>query len=140
MILLAFSARWWLILRALGHRVPYFQLSSYRIAAFGISYFTPGQHFGGEPLQIALIHRRHAIPVPIATASVALEKLLEVVVNLSILAVGVMITLSNPAFTGIPAGAARIGSLGLLAIPMVILIALRAGGRPVAWVLKSTAS
>jgi uncharacterized protein (TIRG00374 family) len=86
-------------------------------------------------MQIALVHRRHGVPLTVAAASVALEKLLEIVVNLSVLAAGVAITLSNPAFAGIPAGAARLILLALLAIPTGALIALRSGGRPATWLL-----
>ena len=49
---LFFSSRWWLILRALGYRVPYLSLLGYRTAAFSISYFTPGTQFGGKPLAL----------------------------------------------------------------------------------------
>ena len=50
LVSLTFSARWWLILRAQGHRISYLTLAGYRLAAFGVTYFTPGPQFGGEPL------------------------------------------------------------------------------------------
>ncbi len=50
--LVVFSSRWWLALRAQGHRLPYLTVFRYRMAAFAISYFTPGTQFGGEPLQV----------------------------------------------------------------------------------------
>jgi hypothetical protein len=56
-----FSSRWWLILRAQGHPQPYLALSGYRLAAFGVTYFTPGTQLGGEPLQIYLLQRRGAV-------------------------------------------------------------------------------
>ena len=58
LIFLTFSGRWWLILRAQGHTIPYLRLSAYRLAAFGVTYFTPGPQFGGEPLQVYLVQRR----------------------------------------------------------------------------------
>ena len=51
-IVLIFSSRWWIILRALGHKISYLTLAKYRLASFGLGYFTPGPQFGGEPLQI----------------------------------------------------------------------------------------
>jgi uncharacterized membrane protein YbhN (UPF0104 family) len=45
-ILLFMNLRWWLILRTLGYRVSQLALLAYRLAGFGVSYFTPGpQHF-----------------------------------------------------------------------------------------------
>ena len=46
-ILVLFASRWWLILRFLGYSRPYLSLVSYRLAAFGVSYFTPGPQLGG---------------------------------------------------------------------------------------------
>ena len=42
LVLLALNGRWWVILKAQGHRLPYLELAGYRLAAFGLSYFTPG--------------------------------------------------------------------------------------------------
>ena len=52
LVLLSFSGRWWIILRSQGHRIPYLRLVGYRLAAFGVTYFTPGPQFGGEPVQV----------------------------------------------------------------------------------------
>ncbi len=134
-ILILFAARWWLILRALGHPIPYFSLAGYRWAAYGITYFTPGSQFGGEPLQIALIRRRHGVPTSTAVASVALERLLELVGNFSVLAAGVAFTLGGP----LPGGAARAEgaamALALLMIPVGFLGATWLGRHPISWLL-----
>ena len=58
-VLLLFSARWWIISRAQGYPIPYLALSGYRLTAFGVSYFTPGPQVGGEPLQVYLTERKH---------------------------------------------------------------------------------
>ena len=50
LILLLFTGRWWIVMRALGYRLPFLSLTVYRLAGFGISYFTPGPQVGGEPL------------------------------------------------------------------------------------------
>lgn len=87
----AFSGRWWVLLRARGLRLPYLRLTGYRLAAFSISYFTPGTHFGGEPLQVHLLQRRHHVPLPQATASVVLDKAIELVANFGFLAIGLAV-------------------------------------------------
>ena len=75
-IVLLIGLRWWLLLRALGHRLPYIATTRYRLAAFAVSYFTPGPHFGGEPLQVLLVRQRHGVPAPAALAAVGMYKLL----------------------------------------------------------------
>jgi uncharacterized protein (TIRG00374 family) len=124
--LLAFSGRWWAILRAQRVRIPYFMLSSYRLAAFAVSYFTPGPQLGGEPLQVLLLRRRHQVPDSTAAASVGLEKLIELVVNFTFLAVGLAVTVES-LFTanGMSGGRAIALAVGLLALPLGYLLALR---------------
>lgn len=134
-IILLFAARWWIILRAQGCRVPYLPLSLYRLGAFGINYFTPGQQFGGEPLQVYLIHRRYHIPLPAATASVALEKLIEMIINFSVVAAGVIITLQNPAFAANGSDYLLAVLIALLLIPLLLLAMLWSGRRPFTWLM-----
>ena len=137
LIVLSFSGRWWLILRALGQRVPYVRLSAHRLGAFGVSYFTPGTQFGGEPLQVYLIDEGHAAPLAIAITSVTLDKTIELLVNFSFLAAGV-ITLLLAQGTILPVilpGQAAHGALAfsalLLALPIAFLTAVWVGARPV---------
>jgi glycosyltransferase 2 family protein len=89
-IVLLLSSRWWLILRGQGFRVPFLALCGYRLAAFPVSYFTPGAQFGGEPLQVYFLHRRHGLSSASALASVTLDKLFEILVNLGFLALGLL--------------------------------------------------
>ena len=49
-VILAMTARWWIILRADNPGIPFWPLIRYRLAVFGLSYFTPGPQVGGEPL------------------------------------------------------------------------------------------
>jgi uncharacterized protein (TIRG00374 family) len=135
MVVLAFSGRWWAILRARGHRLRYLRLSGYRLAAFSISYFTPGTHFGGEPLQVHLVHQQHAVPLPLATASVVLDKAIELIANFAFLAIG----LATVVRLGLqPAGSTlllRAVSLVLLVLPAIYLAAVWRGHRPVSAIL-----
>lgn len=93
LVMFTFSGRWWAILRGQGYSVPYLGLVGYRLAAFSVSYFTPGPHLGGEPLQVWLLHRRAGVPTVSAATSVALDRLLEMTVNFAFLALGVVVTL-----------------------------------------------
>jgi uncharacterized protein (TIRG00374 family) len=130
-LLFLFSARWWLILRAMGHRIPYFTLAGYRLAGFGISYFTPGPQFGGEPLQVYLVERDHCVPRATAIASVSLDKVLEMLVNFMFLAGGIALTLQGKIFPG-TAGSHALGSVLVLLAPLIgLLVAVWAGRHPV---------
>ena len=41
------TMRWWIIVRAQNSKVPFHPLLGYRLAAFGLSYFTLGPQMGG---------------------------------------------------------------------------------------------
>jgi uncharacterized protein (TIRG00374 family) len=133
LVVLAFSGRWWALLRARGQRIPYLRLSAYRLAAFAVSYFTPGTHFGGEPLQVHLVNRRHSLPVPIAAASVILDKTIEMIANFAFLAVGLAVVVRlglQPVGSGV---VLRAASLLLLVAPALYLVAAWRGKRPGTW-------
>ena len=135
-VVTSFSGRWWSVLVSLGRRLPYLRLVSYRLAAFAVSYFTPGPHLGGEPLQVYLLHRRESVPAGQAAASVLLEKAIELLLNSGVLAACVLaiarLQLVPPAVVGWLAAAA----LGLLLLPLGALVAAWAGARPIAGVLR----
>jgi glycosyltransferase 2 family protein len=80
--------RWWIIVRAENKYIPYFPLLLVRIAVFGVSYFTLGPHVGGEPLQVFYLQRKYRLTFTHATASVIMDKLLELLANFFLLAVG----------------------------------------------------
>ena len=133
LVVLAFSGRWWALLRARRLRLAYLSLSAYRLAAFAISYFTPGTHFGGEPLQVHLLYRRHGVPLPIATASVLLDKTIEMIANFAFLAIGlatVVVLGLQPSGSGLALPAI---SLLLAIVPGAYLIAAWLGKRPGTW-------
>jgi uncharacterized protein (TIRG00374 family) len=121
-VILILSARWWVILRAQGYRIHYLWLSAYRLAGFAISYFTPGPQFGGEPLQVYLVSKRHTIPATSASASVVLDKAIELLGNFTFLVFGLSIVLEQQF---LPSGAGEkllYLSFGLLSIPFVFLL------------------
>lgn len=87
-IFVLITARWWLIVRADARRVPFLPLVAYRLAAFGMSYFTPGPQVGGEPLQILYLKNAYGLTAARATAAVVMDKLLEFLANFLFLALG----------------------------------------------------
>lgn len=82
------TLRWWIIVRAENKLVAYVPLLLVRIAVFGVSYFTLGPHVGGEPLQVFYLQRKYKFTYMHATASVIMDKLLELLANFFLLALG----------------------------------------------------
>lgn len=132
-ILLLFGSRWWLIVRALGHHIPYLTLAKYRLAGFGMSYFTPGPQFGGEPLQVYLLKARHGIPTETALASVSLDKILEMLANFTFLALGILLVVCQGLFFQEIAGLLIFVSAGMVGLLLGYLAALLLGKTPLAW-------
>jgi len=130
------ATRWWLVLRALGQRVRMDHLFAYRLAGFGVSYFTPGPQFGGEPLQVHLLHRNQKMPLAAAVTSVFLDRMIDLLVNFTFLAMGLVVV----AMTGLLHGWLGLGmwalSLSLLAFPLLHLLALGRGRRPATRLLR----
>jgi hypothetical protein len=132
LIFVLISSRWWLILRGLGHPLPLFRLIGYRLAGFGVTYFTPGPQLGGEPLQVYLLTRREGIPGATAAASVAVDKLLELIANFTFLLLGAAVILVSGFGQGYARYALLIPLAGLLILPTSYLLALHQGRTPVA--------
>jgi uncharacterized protein (TIRG00374 family) len=82
------SLRWWIIARAENKHVTYFPMLLVRVAVFGVSYFTFGPHVGGEPLQVFYLQRKYKFTYMHATASVIMDKLLELLANFLLLSLG----------------------------------------------------
>jgi uncharacterized protein (TIRG00374 family) len=137
LVSLTLSGRWWLILRAQGYPIPYLTVAGYRLAAFGVSYFTPGPQFGGEPLQVHLVQQRHQVARSTAISAVTLDKSLELLVNFAFLTAGVACILLWQAFPWVPVRQAIILPLLLLALPVGFLLAIWGGRHPVSGPLKA---
>jgi uncharacterized protein (TIRG00374 family) len=137
LVLLTLNGRWWLILRAQGYPISYLTLAGYRLAAFGVSYFTPGPQFGGEPLQVYLIQHRHQVARSTAVAAVALDKTLELLSNFAFLAGGVICVLECGVFHGAVGRSAILFAGVLLALPAGFLLATWAGRGPISGILQA---
>jgi glycosyltransferase 2 family protein len=140
-IVLLFSSRWWLILTVYrrqksGVGVPFLRLTTYRQAAFSISYFTPGTQFGGEPLQVHLLQARHSLPVATATASVALDKLFEIISNFAFLLAGIFVILWSNVIIFLPRVPLLLTFGCLMLLPGVYVLVLLTGHRPLSSVAE----
>ena len=131
LIFIFISLRWWMILRAQGTPVSLISVTGYRLAGFGVTYFTPGPQFGGEPLQVYLLKEREGIPISPGATSVTIDKLLELLANFSFLLVGVsVLVFSGILNTGNRSELILLPVL-LLAIPIIYLLGLRLGHLPI---------
>jgi glycosyltransferase 2 family protein len=126
-VLLTICGRWWFLLAGEGYRLPFISLFSYRMAVFALSYFTPGPHMGGEPLQVLLVEKEHGIPRSTALAAVALDKTIELSMSLAILFLGVGAVME---WRVLPqeSGRQALGFVGALLIVPVLYLAATAGG------------
>lgn len=124
------TARWWLILRAEHPRLPFLRLVGYRLAAFGLSYFTFGPQVGGEPLQVIYLRRYHGLTLGRAASAVLMDKLLEFLGNFVFITLG----LFAAARIGLPA-ASWLPLALLLLWPAVHILLLSRGRLPLSGLL-----
>lgn len=128
-IALLFANRWWLLLRGLGERLAYGRVAVYRLIAATVSLLTPGPQFGGEPAQVFLLVRKSRVAAPQAIASVALDRMLELAVNLAVLTGGILYSLWSGALGPALDGRVILFALLPLAAPLIFLIVLWWQGR-----------
>ena len=133
------TARWWVIVHAENPSVPFLPLIGYRLAVFGLSYFTPGPQVGGEPLQVLYLQRRYGLTLARATSAVIMDKLLEFLVNFLLLGIGAwaVIRVGLISNSGTSLNLSLIGLATVLAWPLVHIILLYHGQLPVSAILRS---
>ncbi len=136
LVILSMTLRWWLVARAEAPGLPFLPLVASRLAVFGVSYFTPGPQVGGEPLQVLALRKDHGLSVARATATVIMDKLLELLGNFIFLTLGLFAFLRLGALKGLPLWAWVPAAL-LLLWPAVHILLMQAGVRPVSLVLKT---
>ena len=132
LILGLLNARWWILLRGHGQALPFLPLLGYRLATFGVSYFTPGPHVGGEPLQVYLVEKEQGVPRTTAVAAMTLDKTLEFAVNFLFLLAGVALILQQRLLGGAAGAGLLLALLILLMLPLAYLGAIATGRAPLA--------
>ena len=129
-ILVLLTGRWWLLLRGLGYRLPFSQALGHRLAAFGVTYLTPGPQFGGEPAQVLLAERVNDVSRVTAVSSVSLDKTLELLVNFTFLTLGVLLAVQLGLFEQPVWSEPFLFTTVLLLLPLLYLSGLWRGRRP----------
>ncbi len=130
LILALLNLRWWTILCGYGYRLSFTALFGYRLATFGVSYFTPGPHFGGEPLQVYFVEKEQQTPRVTAIAAMTLDKSLELFVNLLFLLTGVILIVQQQLLSGVFAVAVIVVIALLVLLPSSYLLAIGNGRTP----------
>jgi uncharacterized protein (TIRG00374 family) len=136
LIMAGFGLRWFLFLRELGVNIPYMDIIRYRLAAFGISYLTPGPHLGGEPLQIYYLQKDHAVPLRENLAALSMDKLIEVFTNFSVLLFGLIFSISSGLMDTLFPPFAMAVSLFVLALPGLYFFLLWRQKRALSWLIQ----
>lgn len=135
LILILLNGRWWIILRGHGQHISFLSLLGYRLATFGVSYFTPGPHFGGEPLQVYLVEKEQQTPRATAIAAMSLDKSLELLVNLTFLLAGVIIIFQQRTLGELVRSEAIFLAGVLLLLPAGYLVAIWTHHAPLSWLM-----
>lgn len=88
-ILFLIAFRWWWISRQMEVEIPFFSMFNYRLAASAVSYFSPGAHIGGEPVQVMALHRCHHISLSSGSLTVLLDKSFDFLLNFFAMGAGI---------------------------------------------------
>ncbi|MDQ3004664.1 MAG: flippase-like domain-containing protein, partial [Chloroflexota bacterium] len=138
-VIIAMTARWWIIVRAENPSIPFLALIGYRLSVFGVSYFTLGPQVGGEALQVLYLQRNHGLTFARATSAVLMDKLLEFLVNFLLIGIGVWGIVRAGIFSdgGIRLTLSLIGLAVLLMWPLVHIVLLYNGKYPISKILFS---
>lgn len=129
-ILGAMCWRWSFILRRMGHPVGLVALIRCRMGANFLSYITPGPQFGGEPFQVYCLVRRHQIPAEAASASVAVDRLIELMGTLLFLSLGGVVVLPSLVENRAAMLTVMVSMAGVILAIGVLLYRLAVGGAP----------
>jgi uncharacterized protein (TIRG00374 family) len=133
------TLRWWIIVRVEHGSIPFTPLISYRLSAFGLSYFTPGPQVGGEPLQVIYLQRHYGLSYARATSAVFMDKLLEFLANFIFLTFGLFAVFA----VGLLSTNALVSLLPLTVLflwPLVHILLLYRGYYPVSGLLRAIQS
>ena len=135
LILILLNGRWWIILRGHGQHISFLSLLGYRLATFGVSYFTPGPHFGGEPLQVYLVEKEQQTPRATAIAAMSLDKSLELLVNFTFLLAGVIIIIQQRTLGELVRSEMVFIAVFLFLLPVGYLLAIWTHHAPLSWLM-----
>jgi len=134
---LLIGLRWWVVTHSDVAQSRLLEMAAIRIAGFALSYLTPGPQLGGEPLLVLYLRRRGA-SLARATATVIMDKLLELLTNFVFLMLGGLLVMRTelPGLMGAisPVALAVIGLL--LTWPAIHVLLLWRGHHPASAVIQ----
>ena len=79
-IVIVLIIKWKLILKALGFKIPFFNLFMYRQMGFSVGYIIPSFYIGGETVR-AFFLKKHKVPLTDAISSVIIDRAVELPMN-----------------------------------------------------------
>jgi glycosyltransferase 2 family protein len=104
-----------------------------------LSYITPGPQFGGEPLQVRCLVKRHQVPVEAASASVAVDRLIELMGTLLFLSLGGLAVLPSLVENSAALLSVVAVMAGVVLVIGILLYALATGGAPLSQLIRRAA-
>ncbi len=134
-IITVLSSRWRLFLSAYGYLTRLRSMVSYSLVGFGLSYFTPGPQWGGEPAQVQLVRTREQVSTPHAVASLGLDRLLAAISQGSLLAVGLVLVVVGD-YGGDFGWRGLAPVVALVGLPLAYMTAIWRGRRPLSRLLE----
>lgn len=72
--------KWKIILKALGFKIPFFNLFMYKQMGYAVGYVIPSFYIGGETIR-AFFLKRHKVPLTDAISSVLIDRAVEIPMN-----------------------------------------------------------
>jgi len=88
--------RWQVILKAYNIKIPFISLLRMQISAYAISVITPLARVGGEPLKIFMMKEEHQVDYKTGTASIILDRTIELLGTVAFGVVGLILFLFTP--------------------------------------------
>lgn len=133
------NGRWLVLTRAMGLAIRFSQLLRIRQAGQLISFVTPGPQFGGEPLQVHWLWKRHGAPGHAAFLAVGLDRFYELWINFSVLLMAVLVLAASAANSLVDWQAIALILSGLvLTLALVPWFLLRQPDRIRGWIERLT--
>ncbi len=122
-IILIATKRWLSLLKGFNLAVPFWQLLLIRQAGQAISFITPDPQFGGEPLQIYWLWKRHHWPIHSALLAIGVDRFYELWINFGVLLVSVVL-LMIPSISSLTYSTSALNGSALFFALLFILLSL----------------
>ena len=132
-IIFLFGLRWWLLIHRTHQDLAPLQMAGYWLAGFGVDYSTPAPGVGGEPLLAALLHERDGLKISASIAAVAMDRLLDAMINAAVLLAFSLLVMRWQIFHHHIAVQAALVPAVIFILLAIVLFPLVGGHRPFHW-------